>query len=188
MSGSNKKSTFLTESSNLDEPKNEGDLRQEQQQEENSVKNDESITNDEDEDDYMDNTNADNDEEDDDIDEESDAYPNPFSQHYSLFSNPHMIKEEKEDDEITYDENLPPISALAPEVMHQDEAQVEVSSTPAFQCLEEVKIKLNLVKSLFFILFLFFFEKLFQKGKLTGTQVAQLKAKYIELHSTLKKY
>ena len=28
---------------------------------------------------------------------------------------------------------------------------------------------------------------MFQKGKLTGTQVAQLKAKYIELHSTLKK-
>jgi phage regulator Rha-like protein len=28
---------------------------------------------------------------------------------------------------------------------------------------------------------------LFQNGKLTGTQVAQLKAKYIELHKTLKK-
>jgi len=32
------------------------------------------------------------------------------------------------------------------------------------------------------------FEKLFQNGKLTGTQVAQLKAKYIELHTTLKKF
>ena len=29
--------------------------------------------------------------------------------------------------------------------------------------------------------------KLFQSGKLTGTQVAQLKAKYVELHMTLKK-
>ena len=144
MSASNKKSTFLTESSNLDEQqqqqKNEDELTK---QEENSVKNDESIANDdEDEDEYLANdANEDNDEEDDDdLDEESalDAYPNPFSQQYSLFSNPNMIKEEREEDEINYDENLPPISALAPEVTHQDVAQVEVSSTPAFQCLEEV--------------------------------------------------
>ena len=82
--------------------------------------------------------------------------------------------------------NNRPISAVPPKIQHQDEAVVEVSSTPAFQCLEEVVnfvfcfLKLKLIS--------YFFMKLFQKGKLTGTQVAQLKAKYIELHSTLKKY
>ena len=30
--------------------------------------------------------------------------------------------------------------------------------------------------------------QLFQAGKLTGTKVAQLKAKYTELHETLKRY
>jgi hypothetical protein len=30
------------------------------------------------------------------------------------------------------------ISAVAPKVLEQDESQVEISSTPAFQCLEEV--------------------------------------------------
>ncbi len=32
------------------------------------------------------------------------------------------------------------ISAVAPKVLDQDEGQVEISSTPAFQCLEEVSI------------------------------------------------
>lgn len=31
-----------------------------------------------------------------------------------------------------------PISALAPTVRTQEESQVEVSASPAFQCLEEV--------------------------------------------------
>ena len=31
-----------------------------------------------------------------------------------------------------------PISAVAPKVLDQDESHVEISSTPAFQCLEEV--------------------------------------------------
>lgn len=34
----------------------------------------------------------------------------------------------------------------------------------------------------------FFILQLFQEGKLTGTKVALLKAKYTELHETLKKW
>ncbi|KAL4226619.1 hypothetical protein ACF0H5_014602 [Mactra antiquata] len=57
-----------------------------------------------------------------------------------------------------------PISAVPPKVIHQEESQVEVSASPAFQCLDE----------------------LFHQGKLTGTKVAHLKAKYTELHEILK--
>ena len=32
-----------------------------------------------------------------------------------------------------------PISAVAPKVVHQEESQVEVSASPAFQCLDEVR-------------------------------------------------
>ncbi|CAL1531513.1 unnamed protein product [Lymnaea stagnalis] len=59
----------------------------------------------------------------------------------------------------------PAIAALPPKIIKQEENQVEVSSSPAFQCLDE----------------------LFQEGKLTGTKVAFLKAKYTELHEILKK-
>jgi len=62
-------------------------------------------------------------------------------------------------------EYAPAIAALPPKVIHQEESQVEVSASPAFQCLDE----------------------LFQQGKLTGTQVAHLKAKYTELHECLKR-
>lgn len=61
-------------------------------------------------------------------------------------------------------DSLVPISACPPKVVLQEESQVEVSASPAFQCLDE----------------------LFQQGKLTGTKVAFLKAKYTELHDTLK--
>ncbi|XP_052779091.1 coiled-coil domain-containing protein 146-like [Mya arenaria] len=57
-----------------------------------------------------------------------------------------------------------PISAQPPKVVHQEESQVEVSASPAFQSLDE----------------------LFHEGKLTGTKVAYLKAKYTELHEMLK--
>ncbi|XP_030856124.1 coiled-coil domain-containing protein 146 [Strongylocentrotus purpuratus] len=57
----------------------------------------------------------------------------------------------------------PAIAPLAPKVILQEEGQVEVSASPAFQCLDE----------------------LFQEGRLTGTRVAQLKAKYTEVHKTL---
>ncbi|XP_033110097.1 coiled-coil domain-containing protein 146-like [Anneissia japonica] len=55
------------------------------------------------------------------------------------------------------------IAPVAPKVFLQEEGQVEVSASPAFQCLDE----------------------LFQQGKLTGTKVAQLKARYTELHRRL---
>ncbi|XP_038067979.1 coiled-coil domain-containing protein 146-like [Patiria miniata] len=70
-----------------------------------------------------------------------------------------MSKDGSSDDE-KYE---PAIAPLAPKVILQEESQVEVSASPAFQCLDE----------------------LFQQGKLTGTKVAQLKAKYTELHRTL---
>ncbi|CAD5119583.1 DgyrCDS8185 [Dimorphilus gyrociliatus] len=63
------------------------------------------------------------------------------------------------------DEYQPPLSAIPPKVILQEEGQAEVSSSPAFQCLDD----------------------LFQEGKLTGTKVALLKAKYTELHETLKR-
>lgn len=44
---------------------------------------------------------------------------------------------DKEEDEepLKY---APAISALPPRVIQQEESQVEVSASPAFQCLEEV--------------------------------------------------
>lgn len=70
-------------------------------------------------------------------------------------------------DEETSDtlEYAAPISAIPPKVIHQEESQVEVSASPAFQNLDE----------------------LFHEGKLTGTKVAHLKAKYTELHEYLKR-
>ncbi|KAJ8301978.1 hypothetical protein KUTeg_020965 [Tegillarca granosa] len=73
--------------------------------------------------------------------------------------------EEKEEEDLSSTKYAAPISALPPKVVQQEESQVEVSASPAFQCLDE----------------------LFQEGKLTGTKVALLKAKYTELHETLKK-
>ena len=47
-------------------------------------------------------------------------------------------EEEKEEEEpLKY---APAISALPPKVVQQEESQVEVSSSPAFQCLDEVCI------------------------------------------------
>ena len=36
------------------------------------------------------------------------------------------------------DDDVRPVSAVAPKVVFHDETQVEVSSTPAFQCIDEV--------------------------------------------------
>ncbi|KAL3853073.1 hypothetical protein ACJMK2_016653 [Sinanodonta woodiana] len=70
-------------------------------------------------------------------------------------------EEEDSGDPLEY---AAPISAVPPRVVQQEENQVEVSASPAFQVLEE----------------------LFQEGKLTGTKVAHLRAKYTELYETLK--
>ncbi|XP_069141238.1 coiled-coil domain-containing protein 146-like [Argopecten irradians] len=73
--------------------------------------------------------------------------------------------DEKEEEESPGQKYETVISALPPRVVQQEESQVEVSASPAFQCLDE----------------------LFHEGKLTGTKVALLKAKYTELHETLKR-
>nr|XP_014351218.1 PREDICTED: coiled-coil domain-containing protein 146-like [Latimeria chalumnae] len=57
-----------------------------------------------------------------------------------------------------------PIVALAGDIGDQEELFTDISESPAFQCLDE----------------------LFSIGKITGTRVAELKAKYISLHETLK--
>lgn len=59
-------------------------------------------------------------------------------------------KEEEEEDEepLKY---APAISALPPRVIQQEESQVEVSASPAFQCLEEVGTTMCWMKSVFFM-------------------------------------
>ncbi|XP_039219768.1 coiled-coil domain-containing protein 146 isoform X1 [Crotalus tigris] len=56
-----------------------------------------------------------------------------------------------------------PVYAMAPTVNIQDESAVDVESCPAFVCLNEV----------------------FYAGKIPGTRLAELKAKYALLHNTL---
>jgi hypothetical protein len=55
-----------------------------------------------------------------------------------IYSNKTQKLEDELDDEDEAVQDLRPISAVAPKILHQDELQVEVSSTPAFQSLEEV--------------------------------------------------
>ncbi|XP_058942873.2 coiled-coil domain-containing protein 146 [Pocillopora verrucosa] len=57
----------------------------------------------------------------------------------------------------------PAIWAVAPR-LHQEEGPIDVTASPAFQCLDE----------------------LFSQGKLAGEKVAKLKAKYTSLHERLK--
>ncbi|XP_030411224.1 coiled-coil domain-containing protein 146 isoform X4 [Gopherus evgoodei] len=56
-----------------------------------------------------------------------------------------------------------PIYAIAPSINIQDEGSIDVAASPAFQYLDE----------------------LFSAGKLPGTRVAELKAKYTALHETV---
>jgi hypothetical protein len=60
---------------------------------------------------------------------------------YSIYKTRKLDQEEDDDDETETPAGLRPISAVAPKVLMQDESQVEVSSTPAFQSLEEVNNK-----------------------------------------------
>lgn len=46
-----------------------------------------------------------------------------------------LHEEEGSPDTLEY---AAPISAVPPKVIHQEESQVEVSASPAFQCLDEV--------------------------------------------------
>lgn len=75
---------------------------------------------------------------DEDLDDDED-YQNPFYQHSNNLSQ--NLKIEKA---ISPEVDLDPeaenraISAIAPKIYHQDDNHVEISSTPAFQSLEEV--------------------------------------------------
>ena len=54
---------------------------------------------------------------------------------------PGALEEEEEEEEDQSPDALEyaaPISALPPKVVQQEESQVEVSASPAFQCLDEV--------------------------------------------------
>ncbi|XP_035178440.1 coiled-coil domain-containing protein 146 isoform X2 [Oxyura jamaicensis] len=66
------------------------------------------------------------------------------------------------DTELEIEEEQP-ICALAPTVYARDERSTDVTASPAFQCLDE----------------------LFSAGKLSGSKVAELKAKYTLLHETV---
>ncbi|XP_032298218.1 coiled-coil domain-containing protein 146 isoform X2 [Coturnix japonica] len=68
------------------------------------------------------------------------------------------------DEEELEVEKEEPICALAPTVYTRDEVSTDVTSSPAFQCLDE----------------------LFSAGKLTNSRVADLKAKYTLLHETVR--
>lgn len=71
-------------------------------------------------------------------------YVNPFYPQYSHTQPTTDSDKEKNQSSDNADEeeqssgDVRPISAVAPKVLQQDETQVEISSTPAFQCLEEV--------------------------------------------------
>ena len=49
-----------------------------------------------------------------------------------------VVDDMAEEDDTTVAEYAPPISALPPRVMLQEESQMEVSASPAFQCLDDV--------------------------------------------------
>ncbi|XP_078495204.1 coiled-coil domain-containing protein 146 [Ciona intestinalis] len=74
------------------------------------------------------------------------------------------ILDEENDNEDNGSHESRPISAIAPSVRIQEESQVEITASPAFQCLEE----------------------LFDAGKVTGTRMAELKSKYTAIHDMLK--
>ncbi|KAG6929891.1 coiled-coil domain containing 146 [Chelydra serpentina] len=71
--------------------------------------------------------------------------------------------EESSSDSEPETEKEEPIYAIAPSINIQDEGSIDVAASPAFQYLDE----------------------LFSAGKLPGTRVAALKAKYTALHETV---
>ncbi|XP_032161804.1 coiled-coil domain-containing protein 146 [Mustela erminea] len=71
--------------------------------------------------------------------------------------------EQEEEEETEKKDQEDPIYAVAPTINIQDERCVDLSTTPAFICLQE----------------------LHSMGKLPGTRMAELKAKYTLLHDTV---
>lgn len=52
-------------------------------------------------------------------------------------------EEPREEEEEPSQRYTQPLSALPPRVVQQEESQVEVSASPAFQCLDEVSFIIN---------------------------------------------
>ncbi|XP_053262677.1 coiled-coil domain-containing protein 146 [Podarcis raffonei] len=71
--------------------------------------------------------------------------------------------EEQSEPELEPEDPEDPIYATAPTVNIRDEGSIDVHTCPAFECLDE----------------------LFYDGKIPGTRMAELKAKYTVLHDTL---
>lgn len=98
-------------------------------------------------------TDSSNDEDEDDLDDEE--YQNPFYQQSNQFSQSFKIEKA-----ISPETNLDPdaekraLSAIAPKIYHQDENHVEISSTPAFQSLEEVNFFKIKKINIFLIIFI----------------------------------
>jgi len=83
----------------------------------------------------------DEDEDEDDEDDETDTYQNPFYLPAELLNSTKSksdLNNLMNQDDGLVEEDVGVISALAPKMSQQDDVQVEISSTPAFQCLEEV--------------------------------------------------
>ncbi len=118
-------------------PPNENNAEENQEDAEDNEEN--YNTTGQEEEDYEERENED--EEEDDEDDETDMYHNPFYLPTELL-NPSKSKSDlnnlmNQDDGLV-EENVGIISALPPKLSQQDDAQIEISSTPAFQCLEEV--------------------------------------------------
>lgn len=67
--------------------------------------------------------------------------------------------EEAEGEEVA-PEYSPPISALPPRVVHQEEGQIEVSASPAFQCLDDVSYDSFFEKYLFLVFNILFLKSI----------------------------
>lgn len=83
----------------------------------------------------------DEDEDEDDEDDETDTYQNPFYLPAELLNSTKSksdLNNLMNQDDGLVEEDVGIISAVAPKMSQQDDVQVEISSTPAFQCLEEV--------------------------------------------------
>lgn len=88
--------------------------------------------------------------------DEDEEYENPFTQDYQVAKKTITPEPESSTNDI-YDDNadlyasinIKPLSARPPKSGAQDDTIVEVSSTPAFACLEEVR-HMNKAFSFFF--------------------------------------
>jgi hypothetical protein len=141
------KKLFLTETSQLEKQQS---ARPKSSKINSAASNDLATADDANEEDDDEDPEEDQDEEeeeddlDDEYDEYADEYPNPFYEFMMPRSDDKLASREKNveegvDERAQVEEEVRPISAIAPKIFQQDETQIEISSTPAFQCLEEVQ-------------------------------------------------